>query len=161
MHADALFEEAEAALRANRVAAAQVLFGRAGAAGRHDAAVIHCNLTASGGDWAGGLKLLTGLARTDKRCRRQLELIQAMDLSATLRGEVVSEAPYLVRFPGLFTAAECRYLIEAAAPMLAPSVVVDPATGAQRPDPVRISDSAGFTLPLENPAVHALNQRIA
>ena len=45
--------------------------------------------------------------------------------------------------------------------MLAPAVVVDPATGRQRPDPVRISDSVGFTLPLENPAVHALNRRIA
>ena len=161
MHADALFDEAETALRAGRTLEARDLFGRAGAAGRRDAAVIHCNLTASGGDWAGGLRLLAGLAAADRRCRRQLELIAAMDLSATLRGEVVSEAPHLVRFPGLFTAEECRYLIEAAAPMLAPAVVVDPATGAQRPDPVRVSDSAGFTLPLENPAVHALNQRLA
>ncbi len=161
MHADALFDEAEAALRAGRIMEARDLFGRAGAAGRHDAAVIHCNLTASGGDWAGGLRLLAELARTDKRCRRQLELIGAMDLSATLRGEVVSEAPHLALFRGLFTAAECRYLMEAATPMLVPSVVVDPATGAQRPDPVRLSDSAGFTLPLENPAVHALNQRLA
>src|SRR5438132_12001993 len=161
MHVDTLFEEAETALRANRIAAACDLFGRAGAARRHDAAVIHCNLTASGGDWAGGMLLLAELARTDLRCRRQFELIRAMNLSATLRGEVVSEAPHLTLFPGLFTVEECRYLIEAAAPMLAPSVVVDPATGAQRPDPVRVSDSAGFTLPLENPAVHALNQRIA
>jgi prolyl 4-hydroxylase len=161
MHADALFEEAATALRANRIADARELFAQAGAAGRHDAAVIHCNLTASGGDWAGGIRLLAELAGTDPRCRREFELIRAMDLGATLRGEVLSEAPHLTLFPGLFTAAECRYLIEAGSPMLAPSVVVDPATGAQRPDPVRISDSAGFTLPLENPAVHALNQRLA
>lgn len=161
MDADALFREAEAALRANRVAEAKELFGRAGQVGRRDAAVIHCNLTASGGDWAGGMRLLAELARSDRRCRRQAELIRAMDLAATLKGEVVSEAPHLTLFRGLFTADECRYLAEAAAPMLAPSVVVDPASGAQRPDPVRISESAGFTLPLENPAVHALNQRIA
>ena len=161
MDADTLFEEAAAALRADRIAEARTLFGRAGAAGRHDAAVIHCNLTASGGDWAGGMRLLAGLAGTDMRCRRQFELIRSMDLAATLRGEVLSQTPHLILFPGLFTAAECRYLVEAGTPMLAPSVVVDPATGAQRPDPVRISDSAGFTLPLENPAVHALNQRIA
>ncbi len=161
MNADALFEEAAAALRAGRVAEARDLFGQAGAAGRHDAAVIHCNLTASTGDWAGGIRLLAGLARTDRRCRRQFELIRTMDLSATLRGEVVSEAPHLTLFRGLFTAGECRYLIDAAAAMLVPSVVVDPATGAQRPDPVRRSDSAGLTLPLENPAVHALNRRIA
>lgn len=161
MDADTLFEEAEAALRAGRIDEARALFGRAGQAGRHDAAVIHCNLVAHGGDWRGGLMLLAGLARTDPRCRRQLALIGAMDLSATLVGEVVSLAPHLTLFRGLFSAAECRYLAEAAAPMLAPSVVVDPATGRQRPDPVRISDSAGFTLPLENPAIHALNQRIA
>lgn len=161
MDADALFREAEAALRGNRVAEACALFGRAGEAGRHDAAVIHCNLTASSGDWPGGVRLLAALAQRDKRCRRQFELIRAMDLAATLRGEVVSETPHLTLFPGLFSADECRFLIDAAMPMLAPSVVVDPATGAQRPDPVRISDSAGFTLPLENPAVHALNQRLA
>jgi len=161
MDADALFEEAAAVLRASRIAEARELFGRAGEAGRHDAAVIHCNLTASTGDWATGIRLLAELARTDPRCRRQFELVRSMDLSATLRGEVVSEAPHLTLFRGLFTPEECRYLIEAAAPMLAPAVVVDSATGRQRPDPVRISDSAGFTLPLENPAVHALNQRIA
>lgn len=161
MDADALFAEAATRLRAGEVAAARDLFGRAGAAGRHDAAVIHCNLTASGGDWAGGMRLLAGLARTDPRCRRELELVAAMDLSATLVGEVVSEAPRVTYFRALFSPDECRYLAEAAAPMLAPSVVVDPASGRQRPDPVRLSDSAGFTLPLENPAIHALNQRIA
>ena len=161
MDADALFEEAVAALRANRIAEARTLFGRAGEAGRHDAAVIHCNLTASSGDWAAGTRLLAELARSDTRCRGDFELIRAMDLSATLTGEVVSTAPHVTFFRTLFTAAECGYLVRAATPMLAPSVVVDPASGRQRPDPVRISDSAGFTLPLENPAVHALNQRIA
>lgn len=161
MDGDALFEAAAAKLRANQVEEARDLFRRAGEAGRHDAAVIHCNLTASGGDWRGGVALLARLAERDRRCRRQLELIGAMDLSATLVGEVVSERPHLTLFRRLFTPDECLYLIEAAAPMLAPSVVIDPATGAQGPDKVRIADSAGFTLPLENPAVHALNQRIA
>ena len=161
MDADAIYDGAVAALRAGRVEEARGLFGRAGEAGRHDAAVIHCNLTASSGDWREGLRLLAELARGDLRCRRQFELIRAMDLSATLTGEVVSDAPHLTFFPGLFSTEECRYLIDAAAPMLAPSVVVDPKSGAQRPDPVRVCDSAGFTLPLENPAVHALNQRIA
>lgn len=161
MDADALFEEGVAALHARRVSEARALFGRAGEAGRHDAAVIHCNLTASSGDWAAGLQLLVALARRDPRCRRQLKLIRAMDLAATLVGEVVSQAPHLTLFRALFTPLECAYLAEAAAPMLAPAVVVDPTSGRQRPDPVRRSDNAGFTLPLENPAVHALNQRIA
>ena len=45
--------------------------------------------------------------------------------------------------------------------MLEPSVVVDSATGRQVRDPLRTSDGIGFTWPLENPAVHALNRRIA
>jgi prolyl 4-hydroxylase len=159
--AETLFAQAVAALRANRIAEARDLFGRAGEAGSHKAAVIHCNLVASTEDWRRGLKLLVSLAARDPRCRRQAELIRAMDLSARLVGEVVSEAPHLTLFRSLFSGEECRYLAEAAAPMLAPSVVVDPATGTQRPDPVRVSDSMGFTLPLENPAVHALNRRLA
>jgi prolyl 4-hydroxylase len=161
MDADALFAEAAERLRANRVAEARELFRQAGEAGSHPAAVIHCNLVASGEDWGRGLALLGRLAARDRRCRRQAEIIRAMDLGATLAGEVVSTAPHLTLFRALLTPGECRYLAEAAAPMLAPSVVVDQATGAQRPDPVRVSDAMGFTLPLENPAVHALNQRIA
>jgi prolyl 4-hydroxylase len=161
MDADALFAEAAERLRANCVAEARFLFGQAAAAGNRRAAVIHCNLVASGEDWGRGLALLQRLASRDLRCRRQAGIIRAMDLSATLVGEVVSEAPQLTMFRGLFTPDECRYLVEAAAPMLEPSVVVDPASGTQRPDPVRVAESMGFTLPLENPAVHALNQRIA
>jgi len=161
MDADALFAEAAARLRAGAVAEARDLFGRAGEAGRHDAAVIHCNLLANGGDWDEGLALLRRLAERDRRCRRQLALVEAMDLSAAPSGEILSEAPRLTWFRGFFSRAECAYLVEAAAPMLEPAVVVDPSTGRQRPDPVRVSDGIGFTAPLENPAVHALNRRIA
>jgi prolyl 4-hydroxylase len=161
MDADALFAEAADCLRANRVAQARALFARAAAAGSRNAAVIHCNLVASGVDWEEGLGLLRTLARTSPRCRRELEIVEAMAPGPPPAGEVVSEAPHVVLFRGLLSAAECRYLIDAATPMLAPSVVVDAATGRQRPDPVRISDGVGFTLPLENPAVHALNRRLA
>jgi len=162
MDADALFANAVERLQAGDLAAARAWFGRAGEAGRHDAAVIHCNLVANGADWQQGLVLLRRLAGSDRRCRRQLDLIEAMDPAAPVpAGEVLSEAPHITSFRSLFSAAECRYLIEAAAPMLEPSVVVDPRSGRQRPDRVRISDGAGFTWPLENPAVHALNRRIA
>lgn len=161
MDAAALFARAETALRANRIAEARELFGRAGGAGNLKAAVIHCNLVASTLDWERGLALLRRLARYSARCRRELEIVEAMPDGAPPEGERVSESPHLTLFRGLFSEAECAYLIGAAAPMLAPSVVVDARTGRQRPDPVRISDSVGFTLPLENPAVHALNRRIA
>jgi prolyl 4-hydroxylase len=161
MDADALFAHAAAALRANRLAEARDLFGRAGEAGSREAAVIHCNLVASQVDWEGGLRLLRGLARISPRCRRELEIVEAMGTGQPPAGELIGEAPHLTLFRGLFSKAECLYLIEAATPMLAPAVVVDAATGRQRPDPARISDGVGFTLPLENPAVHALGRRIA
>jgi prolyl 4-hydroxylase len=161
MDAEALFEAGAAALRADRVAEARDLFGRAAAAGSLKGAVIHCNLTASCFDWEEGVRLLRNLAGYSARCRSELEIIEAMATGPPAAGEVVSERPHVTLFHGLFTPAECAYLAEAAAPMLAPAVVVDPATGQQRPDPGRISDGIGFTLPLENPAVHALNRRLA
>jgi prolyl 4-hydroxylase len=161
MDAEALFEAGAAALRADRVAEARDLFGRAGAAGKLQGAVIHCNLTASCFDWEEGVRLLGRLAPHSARCRRELALIEAIRPGPAPAGEVVSERPHVTLFPGLFTPGECAYLAEAAAPMLAPAVVIDPKTGRQRPDPGRISDGIGFTLPLENPAVHALNRRIA
>ncbi|HWT12599.1 MAG TPA: 2OG-Fe(II) oxygenase [Allosphingosinicella sp.] len=165
--ADRLFDQAAARLFGHDLRGARELFGRAGAAGRLDAAVIHCNLVASGEDWQRGLALLRGLARVNRRSRRELDVIEAMALTPTgdpvsvPAGEQLGERPHLTLFRGLFSEAECRYLIGAAEPMLEPSVVVDRRTGRQVRDPVRTSDGVGFTWPLENPAVHSLNRRIA
>jgi prolyl 4-hydroxylase len=101
------------------------------------------------------------------RSRRELERVEAMALDAegdpltVPEGEPLCEAPAITRFAGLFSPAECAWLAEAAAPMLEPAVVIDPRSGRQVRDPVRVCDSVGFTWPLENPAVHALNRRIA
>lgn len=169
--AEALFESAAARLRAGDPAESRALFARAAAAGSRPAAVIYTNFVAAGvggaADWPGALALLCELARSGRRSARELELIQKMALNADGSpasipvAMPVSERPWIMRFDALFTPDECRYLAEAAAPMLQPATVVDPATGRQRPDPERVSDGAGFTAPLENPAVHALNRRIA
>ena len=164
---DRLFAEAAQCLRRNELASARTLFGEAATAGRRDAAVIRCNLVASGVDWSQGLALLRILARSGRRSRDELAIVEQMALAANgdpasiPAGEVIGESPHLVWFRALLNPAECRYLVEAAEPMLQPSVVVDARSGRQVPDPVRTSDSVGFTLPLENPAVHALNRRIA
>jgi prolyl 4-hydroxylase len=169
--AEDLFEQAAAKLRAGDPAAARALFARAAAAGNRRAAVVYTNFVAAGvggeADWPRAVALLRELARSGRRSARELAIVEAMDLRAdgspafVPAAEAVCERPGIVRFDGLFTPAECDYLVEAAAPMLAPAVVVDPRTGRQRPDPLRSSDSTGFTAPLENPAVHALNRRIA
>ena len=140
-------------------------------AGRRDGAIIRNNFLASGAggrrDWPRALATLERLAEDDPPSGRQLALIRAMDLDADGNpgalpaAEPVSQSPHILAFRGLFTAEECRYLAEAAAPMLAPAGVIDVRTGREIRDPIRISDCCGFTAPLENPAVHALNRRIA
>jgi prolyl 4-hydroxylase len=172
---DALFAAAAARLRGEGgtrdLAGARELFRRAAAAGRLDAAVIYANLLAAGvggpRDWPGGLRLLAALAQANPRSRREIELVEAMALTpegdplAVPPSEALCDAPVITRFASLLSPAECAYLAGAAAPMLEPAVVIDPGSGRQRPDPVRVCDSVGFTWPLENPAIHALNRRLA
>lgn len=173
--ARALFEAAAAKLRgdggARDLPGALELFRQSAGAGRVDSAVIYCNLLAAGiggpRRWSEALRLLAALAEVNPRSRRELERIEAMTLTgegdpiAVPKGELLCEAPAITRFERLFSAEECAWLAAAAGPMLEPAVVVDPASGRQVRDPVRVCDSAGFTWPLENPALHALNRRIA
>jgi prolyl 4-hydroxylase len=171
----ALFEAAAARLRGDGgtrdLAAALELFRQAAGTGRIDAAVIYASFLAAGiggpRRWSEALRLLAALAEVNPRSRRELERIEAMALTGdgdpldVPKGERLCEAPAITRFERLFSPEECAWLAAAAGPMLEPAVVVDPATGVQRPDPVRVCDSVGFTWPLENPAVHALNRRLA
>lgn len=171
----ALFEAAAAKLRGDGgvrdLPGARELFRQAGGAGRVEAAVIYANLLAAGvggpRDWGSALRLLAALAEVDPRSRRELDRIEAMALDSAgdplsvPEGEPLCETPAITRFSGLFSAEECAWLAAAAAPMLEPAVVVDPASGRQVRDPVRVCDSAGFPWPLENPAIHALNRRLA
>ncbi|MBV8687975.1 MAG: 2OG-Fe(II) oxygenase [Alphaproteobacteria bacterium] len=168
---EALFEAAAARLRAGEAGTARELFRRAAAEGERRAAVVFVNLLAAGvggpRDWPGALRLLRELARSGRRSAAELARIEAMALDEAGDpvhipiGETLCEAPHVLRFEALLSAAECRYLVEAATPMLAPAAVVDPATGRQRPDPLRVGEGVGFTAPLETPAVHALNRRLA
>ena len=173
--AGVLFEAAAAKLRGEGgvrdLEGARELFRQSAGAGKVEAAVIYCNLLAAGVGgprrWSDALRLLAALADVNPRSRGELERVEAMALDpegdplAVPEGERLCESPAITRFEGLFSADECAWLAAAALPMLAPAVVVDPATGRQRPDPVRVCDSTGFTWPLENPAIHALNRRIA
>ncbi len=173
--AQALFDSAAARLRgdggARDLAGALELFRQSAGAGRVGSAVIYCNLLAAGiggpRRWSEALRLLAALAEVNPRSRLELERIEAMALDGegdpleVPKGEPLCEAPVVTRFERLFSAEECAWLASSGAAMLEPAVVIDPATGRQRPDPVRVCDSVGFTWPLENPAVQALNRRLA
>jgi prolyl 4-hydroxylase len=170
-----LFDSAAARLRgeggARDLAGARELFRQAAGAGRVDAAVIYANFLAAGvggaREWAAALRLLAALAEVNPSSRRELDMIEAMALTAegnplaVAEGEPLCDRPLILRFDGLFSPAECAWLAASAAPMLAPAVVVEPGSGRQVRDPVRVCESVGFTWPLENPVVHALNRRLA
>ena len=153
------------------LATSRALFERAAALGDAESAAV-CRAFLGGGvggprDWPGALRLLRDASASDPAAADQLRMVEAMDLgpagdpTADQPSETLSTAPEVRRFPGLFTAAECAYLMAAAAPMFEPSVVVDPRTGRQVHNPIRTASAAGFPFRLENPAVHALNRRLA
>ena len=147
------------------------LFQRAARAGHPDAARIHRAFLAGGvggpPDWAAALQLLAQAAKTESAARAQLALIAGMRLSSSGEPqeipaeEQLSESPRVSCVRGLLSRAECEYLIAEAQRWLAPSVVVDPQTGRQYRNPIRTSDGMAFPFTEENPAIHALNRRIA
>jgi len=172
---DALFMLAELCLAGNVVhrdlPLSRDLFRRAAEAGSADGAAVYrafvANGTGAAPDWPKATELLEKAAGTSIDAQRELALIAQMRLAmdgnpkAAPEGERLSAAPEVHVFRGLFTPAECDFLIDAAKPRLTPSVVVDPRTGRQVPNPVRTSDGAAFPLAGENPAMHALCRRLA
>jgi prolyl 4-hydroxylase len=151
------------------LAAARDLYRRAAEAGHVEAASIHAAFVANGtggpADWAGALQLLDSFAYPGAEAQRVL--IGRMRLSPSgdpleLPAETrLSDSPRASAFPALFSPAECDFLIAEALPWLEPSVVIDPQSGRALRNPVRTSDGMSFALVLENPAIHALNRRIA
>jgi prolyl 4-hydroxylase len=154
------------------LAGSRAMFERAATLGDPSSAAVTRAFIAGGvggpTDWPRAVSMLREAAASgDEPADEQLRLIEAMELGPAgepfteLRSEVLSETPEVRRFPRLFTPTECKYLIYTAAPLLRPSVVVDPRTGQQVPNPVRTSSAAGFPFTDENPAIHALNRRLA
>lgn len=146
-------------------------FRLAGEAGHQRARSIYIGLLATGTggppDWQTALKLLADLSADDEDSARQLTLLGKMELDEDGRPhgieppERLSDAPEVLLFKSLLTKDECQYLIDQAAPLLRPSVVVDPDSGQIRPHPVRTSENASFPWIDETPAIHAINQRLA
>lgn len=153
------------------LATSRALFQRAAALGDAESAATVRAFIAGGvggpADWPAAIGMLREIAGSDPQAARQLHLVEAMKLGQAGDPldehpfETVSESPDVRLFRGLFSPDECAYLMATAEPLLQPSVVVDPTTGRQVRNPVRTSSAAGFPFRLENPAVHALNRRLA
>ena len=153
------------------LAASRAMFERAAALDDSYSSAVARAFIAGGvggpADWSRAMTSLRDAASNDRNASDQLRLIEGMALDdegeplCELSSETLCEAPEIRHFPALFSAAECAYLIDVAKPNLQPSVVVDPRTGRQVANPVRTSSATGFPFTDENPAIHALNRRLA
>jgi prolyl 4-hydroxylase len=152
------------------LAQARQLFRRADEAGHALAAVFCTNLLANGiagePDWPRALKRLHEEARGNPGRKQILSLVEKMkldpqgDLLSQPQGRRLSEAPEVTLFPHLFTTAECDHLRQAG-PGYRPSMVIDETTGRDVPDRIRTSDGTVIHWLIEDPAIHALNRRLA
>lgn len=149
---------------------ARILYEQAAARGLAKAALIVTNLLASGvagkRDWGSALSRLGEEARTNPERKRALDLIEAMELDAdghpldVPAGKQLSSDPEVAHFTGLFTKAECSHLMQASGNAFEPSMVYDSNRRLVR-DEIRTSDGATIHWLIEDPAVVALNRRIA
>lgn len=147
----------------------RALFEAAAARGNVAANIIVTNLLASGvagkRAWPTAVDRLRVEAAKIPGRKAMLDLLDAMDLDAAgdplraAEGRPISERPCARLFEGLLTAQECDYLA-AAAGEFEPSMVYDPAGQLVR-DTIRTSDGATFHWDIEDPAIHAINRRLA
>ena len=149
---------------------ARQLFEQAARLGHVQANIVMTNLLASGvagpRDWAQALERLEVEARPLPYRKAALDLVRAMQLDS--KGDPVgmprplpiSERPRAVIFEKLLTTAECAYLISATGEAFEPSMVFS-ASGELVRDTIRTSDGATLHWAIEDPAIHALNRRIA
>lgn len=150
--------------------AARTLFERAAAAGYVPAAIRVTNLTASGiagpRDWPRALhRLKVEAARFPARAQA-LALLGRMKIDA--HGDPValpvpeplSESPRVTLFRNLFTPEECAYVRSVNEGEFRPALVFDSQRRLVR-NVIRTSDEATINWMIEDPAVHALNRRLA
>ena len=150
--------------------AARDLFRRAGEAGHAIAETIFTNLLASGAagsrDWSLALKRLEKEARANPGRKAIFDLIKPMRLDSDGNPSTLSQptrlssSPDVALFPRLFTRAECDFLRRAAAPLYTASTVND-GRGKEVRDTLRTSQGATLHWMIEDPAIHALNRRLA
>jgi prolyl 4-hydroxylase len=156
---------------ARDLAASRGWFGKAAAAGHSRSQLIYAALLGNGvggpQDWQGAIDQLGLASANTSQAANEIRLLRAMaidghgDPKSIPTREAVSESPAVYWVHELFSPAECQALVELATPFLNASVVVDPATGQMRADPIRTSEAAMFPWIDETPFIHALNRRIA
>ena len=172
--AEALFTLADLHWRGGPVAQdfarGRTLLHRASDAGHPIALRAYTNLLASGiagpANWSAAIRRLRAEALGDVRRAQMLTLIETMDLDekgdpkSVPAGRPLSEVPRVTLFEKAFTPAECDFLILVAEPTYGESLVKDDYGGDVR-NAVRTSDGSTIHWLIEDPAIHAINRRLA
>jgi prolyl 4-hydroxylase len=146
------------------------LLEAAASRGHGQANIIVTNLLASGvagkRNWKAALERLAAEARVIPQRRAAADLLASMQLDAegdshsTPEPKPLSNRPHAVLFERLLSPTECAYLIKVAEDLFEPSMVYDESQRLVR-DTIRTSDGATINWLMEDPAVVALNRRIA
>ena len=108
-------------------------------------------------------EMLAELAREDRFAALQLAFLDHVTCEkrlAELEPKVISQDPYIALFPGLFSAAECKYLAVLGTPWLERASVVG-LDGKPRMDLVRDAESCSVPNLAEDLVVQAVNRCIA
>jgi prolyl 4-hydroxylase len=151
---------------------ARMYFGRAAELELAEAEPAFISMLANGAGgsgrrWTEATSRLQARAAYDAWAARQSALLADMHLDAEgdpldlPASRALNAAPRIETIPGFLTPAECDYLIDRSAPFMQPSLVVSSRTGELVRDPARSASSAGFPFVMEDPALHAINRRIA
>ena len=146
------------------------LLEQAAARGHGNANILVTNLLASGvagkRDWAAAVERLNYEASVLSGRAPAARLLRAMRLDAAgdpleaFERRTISHAPFAFIVESLLTREECAYLIETGQELFEPSMVYDESHQLVR-DTIRTSDGASIQWDREDPAVHAINRRIA
>ena len=150
---------------------ARALFAQAADSGLPTARFFTTNLIASGvggeADWPQAIGRLKSEAEIDPRRKAALELIRRMDLDELGRprslpcARALSSAPEVHVLEGFFSIEECAYVIAVAKDEFRPSTVVPKLGGREYLDAARNSEGSTLHWLITDPALQALNLRIA
>jgi len=109
-------------------------------------------------------EMLAELAKEDRFAAVQLAFLGHVQCTERLAGvspEILSDDPRVTIHRGLFSAAECKYLMLLGTPWLERAKVIDEATGAGVLDAIRDADTSSFPPLAEDLVVQKINACIA
>lgn len=146
------------------------LFQRASDAGQPMARMFYTNLLGNGlfgpRDWPAAVARLREEGSFDSYRALAARVLDDMDLDADGAPRPIGEGQQLTGqlearlFAGLLSDAECDLVLAASDQRFLPSTIVN-ASGQEVPHPLRSSEGAPLHWLIEDPALHALNRRLA